>query len=354
MPADVTINPSQLTPQQWDDELQRYPAAHFLQSSVWGAFKAAYGWRVDRLAVESGGNPVALASVLSRPMLRGLLRLAYVPRGPLPTVVGPAAFEAALAGLEAFARRPGCLVLKVEPELWDDDRTWARELLRRRGWTPGDKVQFRNTVTLPIDATEDAVLAAMKPKTRYNVRLAERRGVEVRPACAGDLGTMYDLYRETAVRDGFILRPRAYYESLWSGLRDAGMGETFLAWSEGRPLAGVVAVAYGRTAWYLHGASTDDARHLMPTYLLQWRAIQWARARGCAVYDMWGAPETEAEDDPMHGVLRFKLGFGGTFRQGIGAWDFAPRPLLYRAYTTVLPRLLAVTRAARRRSQRRE
>jgi len=337
--------------EEWDREVQSRPSAHFLQSAAWGDFKARYGWHVERVALGEGG---ALASVLSRPVLAGMLRLAYVPRGPVMDGARPSAFESSLASLELLARRRGCLVLKLEPELWDADRLWAGEVLRRRGWRPGSPVQFRNTVSLSIEREDAALLAGMKPKTRYNVRLAERRGVDVRPASDADLDTLYDLYRRTAVRDGFIVRPRTYYRELWSSLRQADMATVLIAWHEGAPLAGLVAVAYGRTAWYLHGASADTGRDLMPTYLLQWRAMQWARARGCTTYDMWGAPETEDENDPMHGVLRFKLGFGGVYRQGIGAWDFAPRRLPYLAYSVALPRLLSLTRAARRRAQQRE
>jgi len=349
--ADGICTPITVSDEQWDLAVQEHPTAHFLQSATWGDFKTRYGWQVQRVSLGDGD---VLASVLSRPMLGGALRLGYVPRGPVMSDATPAAFGHALAALESLARQSHYLALKVEPELWDTDVPWARAVLTERGWRPGSQVQFRNTVSLPIDGSEETLLAGMKPKTRYNVRLAERRGVNVHPASDADLDAVYDLYRQTAIRDGFIVRPRSYYRELWGSLRGAGMAEVLVAEHEGRLLGGLVVVAYGRTAWYLHGASSDDGRNLMPTYLLQWRAIQWARARGCTTYDMWGAPDSEDESDPMYGVLRFKLGFGGVFRQGIGAWDYAPHRLPYFAYSVVLPRLLSLTRAARRRTQQRE
>lgn len=338
----------------WDGEVRSLAAAHFLQSSAWAAFKGAYGWRARRYRIGDGDGPAAYACVLSRPLVAGRLSLGYVPRGPLLRREDARCLETALAGLETIARRERFLFLKADPAVWDGDAAgWAQEAFRRRGWRRGDEVQFRNTVTVPLDGDDEAVLGRMKPKTRYNVRLAERRGVQI-DAGEDAVAELYSLYRDTAVRDGFIVRPRPYYEALWAGLARAGIGSVMLARHEGRLLAGLVAVAYGRRAWYLHGASSDEMRNLMPTYLLQWQAMRWARRRGCTEYDMWGAPETEDESDPMHGVLRFKLGFGGAFRQGVGAWDFSPMPALHRAYCEVVPRLLALRRDVRFRTQRHE
>ncbi|MGI6207550.1 MAG: lipid II:glycine glycyltransferase FemX [Anaerolineae bacterium] len=339
-------------PDAWEREVSSLPYPHFLQSAPWAQFKERYGWRAERYRLQDDGQTLGYASVLSR-KLAGPLALAYVPRGPLLVRQDRASLEAALSALEDLARRRHWLMIKVDAELWDDDvAEWARPTLEARGWQPGQQVQFRNTVQMDITGSEDDILARMKPKTRYNVRLAARRGVAVRPVGKEEFGTAYDLYRRTALRDGFIVRPRSYYEQLWSTLLDADMGTVLMAEYEGAPLAALVAVAHGNTAWYFHGASGDEHRNLMPTYLLQWEAIRWARARGCTVYDMWGAPESPDDDEGMGGVLRFKLGFGGRFREGLGAWDYAPVPALYQLYTVTVPRLLALGRGLRRRTQR--
>jgi lipid II:glycine glycyltransferase (peptidoglycan interpeptide bridge formation enzyme) len=110
----------------------------------------------------------------------------------------------------------------------------------------------------------------------------------------------------------------------------------------------VILFHFGRTCWYFYGASSNQARDRMPNYLLQWEAMRWAKARGYAVYDLWGAPNLFDEADSMFGVYNFKRGFRGTVTRHIGAWDYAPSPLLYRAYTKAWPRLLSTLRRARR------
>ncbi len=339
----------------WDGLVSGLPNAHFLQSSAWLRFKGNYGWTQQRYRLAGPDGDLGYAGVLTR-RLGHAFTVAYVPRGPLLFHPGRDALGRALAQLEPLARRRRWLLLKIDPEIWDAGSTcWARPTLEERGWLPGTPVQFRNTVQLPLTGSEDDLLAAMKPKTRYNIRLAARRGVAVRSLPPEELHLAYELYRQTAVRDGFIVRPGSYYGQLWRSLIDAGMANVLAAEAGGDLLAVLVAVAYGATCWYLHGASAAEGRNMMPTYLLQWEAIRWARARGCRTYDLWGAPESPDEpDDAMAGVLRFKLGFGGQFRDGLGAWDYAPSPLLYRLYGLVSRAALGAGRARRRRTQQHE
>lgn len=341
--------------ERWDELLSPLPNAHFLQSGAWLQFKGDYGWTAHRYRLRGANGDLGYAGVLTRRLAR-VFTVAYVPRGPLLVEPGRASLDQVLACLEPLARRNRWLLLKVDPEIWDDEATtWAQPTLRARGWRPGEEVQFRNTVQLPLTGTDDDILAAMKPKTRYNVRLATRRGVTVRPLAVEELPFVYDLYRRTALRDGFIVRPRSYYQQLWGSLMGAGMAVVLGAELQDRLLAALVAVAYGRTCWYFHGASQDEGRTHMPTYLLQWEAMRWGRARGCTTYDLWGAPEAlDDPDHPMAGVLRFKLGFGGQVREGLGAWDYAPSPLLYRLYGIASTAALSLGRAHRRRTQQHE
>jgi len=340
-----------LSPGDWDSQVLKLPEPHFLQSSAWASFKAAYGWQARRYCISLDHEPMAYAAILVRRL--GALRIAYVPRGPLMLEAGQRSLDAALAALEQLAREERFLFLKADPEIWDSDaEIWAGPTFRRRGWHRGTDVQFRNTVMMHIALDDQDILKRMKPKTRYNIRLAERRGVEVTPADADSLGEIYSLYRQTATRGGFIVRPRSYYELIWQHLVSNDMGTVLTARYDGQLLAAVVVVAYGKTAWYLHGASSSDHRNLMPNYILQWHAVRWARERGCTRYDMWGAPDSLDDSDPMWGVLRFKLGFGGHLRRGVGAWDYAPRRLAYQVYTRTAPLALSLGRAIRRRRQR--
>ncbi len=184
----------------------------------------------------------------------------------------------------------------------------------------------------------------MKPKWRYNIRLAERSGVCVRAGGVADLPLFYAMYQETGGRDGFLVRPFAYYQAIWEPFLAQGLAHLLLAVVGDEAVAGLVLFRFGPTAWYFYGASTAKRRDLMPNHALQWAAMRWAKAHGCTRYDWWGAPDVLEESDPMWGVYRFKQGFGGEFAPHIGAWDFPVNRGLYWAYTRAMPKVLEVMR----------
>ncbi|MCA9920960.1 MAG: peptidoglycan bridge formation glycyltransferase FemA/FemB family protein, partial [Anaerolineales bacterium] len=159
-----------------------------------------------------------------------------------------------------------------------------------------------------------------------------------------DFPMIAKMYQETAQRDGFAIRPLAYYLDAWQSFYDAGMAHSLIAEYAGEPLAAVVLVKFGSTTIYMYGASTDKERNRMPAYLLQWEAIRWAKSQKCTVYDFWGAPDNFVETDRMWGVWRFKDGFKGQVVHHIGAWDYPVRPFLYNLYTNAIPRYLNMLR----------
>jgi len=337
-------------PRVWDETLLRLPAPHILQSWRWGEFKAAYGWQPFRWAwVDETGRVRAAAQALYRRARWGPVGVLYLPRGPLLDPMDVEAAEAVLRDLEAEARRRRALFLRMDPEVVEAEGPAAegprearpvplKELLERRGWRPsGESVQFPASLWLDLRAEEEALLRAMHPKTRYNIRLAERKGVQVRPVGPEAFDLLYDLYAETAVRDGFVIRPRAYYRRAWSVFYEAGQARLLLAEVGGEPVAMVILYRFGPTAWYFYGASRSCHREKMPNHLLQWEAIRWARSVGCERYDFWGAPAVPEAGDPLWGVYRFKRGFGGRYVRFIGTWDYAPWPGLYRLYRAVIP-----------------
>jgi lipid II:glycine glycyltransferase (peptidoglycan interpeptide bridge formation enzyme) len=185
----------------------------------------------------------------------------------------------------------------------------------------------------------------MKAKTRYNIRLAERKGVTVRTGGVDDFEMVADMYAETGERNAFAIRPRAYYLDVWRTFATANMLHILIAEYDAQPLAALLIVYHGPLALYMYGASSEQERNRMPTYLLQWEALRWAQSRGCTQYDMWGAPDHFVEEDRMWGVWRFKRGFNGTVTRHIGAWDFAVYPHLYQLYTEAMPRYLAWLRS---------
>ncbi|MEJ2208098.1 MAG: peptidoglycan bridge formation glycyltransferase FemA/FemB family protein [Anaerolineae bacterium] len=319
----------------WDALVAAAPQGHLLQSWAWGELKARFGWRVQRVAVDG-----ACAQVLFRRLPAGLGSIAYVPKGPLLDFAdGPAAGRLleAIRSL-ALARRAICL--KIEPNLLDDEALAQR--LAALGFQPSlQTVQPRRTILVDLEAEPDDVLARMKQKTRYNVRLAARRGVEVRTGGVDDVPAFYALMQHTARRDGFSIHSRAYYEAAHRLLVEPGLGRLLLAEHEGTLLAALVVMAFGREACYMYGASADEGRNLMPTYLLQWESMLWAKEQGCQVYDLWGVPDEDEEtleagfperSDGLWGVYRFKRGFGGYLARTAGAWDLVYAPLRYRLY----------------------
>ncbi|MCS7039101.1 MAG: peptidoglycan bridge formation glycyltransferase FemA/FemB family protein [Anaerolineae bacterium] len=310
---------------------------HVLQTSHWAALKAPV-WSARHLLWEESGRPMAAATVLTRRWGRLPLQVLYVPKGPV-VPPDPAVWDRVLTDLEQLARAG--IFLKIDPDV-PADTDFGQALtarLRARGWVESaEQIQFRNTLLSDLRPDEAALLAAMKQKTRYNIRLAMRKGVRVWPA--DDFETFYALYAETAARDGFIIRPPDYYLAVMRRMQGQGLGQLFLAEVGGDAVAGLFLLCFGPTAWYFYGASADRHREAMPNHLLQWEAMRWAKDRGCTTYDWWGAPDRLDETDPMWGVYRFKEGFGGRFTPWIGAWDFAPRPTLYRLYTELMPRLL--------------
>jgi lipid II:glycine glycyltransferase (peptidoglycan interpeptide bridge formation enzyme) len=330
-------------PARFDAALLRFQRPHILQSSQWAHFKAPI-WSVQRQVWGDEASPLAAASILTRKLGPLPIRIQYAPKGP---VVRPelAAWHKVLPELEAHARASKALFIKIDPDI-DAESALGRALialLQQRGWVfSADQVQFRNTVLSDLSVGEEMLLASMKQKTRYNIRLAGRRGVVVAPS--GDFDTFYELYAETAARDGFLIRPRAYYLQVMRTLQRAGMGQLLLARVEKAPVAGLFLFRFGPTAWYFYGASSSQGRRNMPTYLLQWEALRWAMAQGCTTYDWWGAPNELDESDPMWGVYRFKEGFGGRFTRWIGAWDYAPNRMLYRTYTGAMPKVLDLMR----------
>lgn len=338
----------------WNNALRAIPYAHVLQTWEWGEFKhTTTGWKPLRFAYVQGNVTVAMASVGVRQI--GPLRVMYSPKGPAMAYENPAVCAEVLNHLQQLARQQFAVWLKIDPDVIaatgvpgePGDTTHATGdaliyMLSKRGWRfSTDQVQFRNTITLDLRLSEDALLAQMSQNTRRKVRTAEKKGVTIRQGTSADLNTLYELYRITGERDGFITRPLDYYRQAWQTFMESGLAHALIAETDGVPIAHVILFHFGRKCWYFYGASANEQREKMPNYLLQWEAIRWAKAQGYETYDMWGAPNIFDESDLMWGVYEFKRGFRGTVTRYVGAWDYPPYPLLYNAYTRVWPGILA-------------
>jgi peptidoglycan pentaglycine glycine transferase (the first glycine) len=377
----VEINP-------WNSLIASLPNPCFLQTYEWGQVKAKYGWSPSYVVWDADGkwkvesdpnqfstfhSPVAASLILKRQILRNgfaaRLSILYAPKGPLLDWTNESLRNRVLNDLQSFAKKQGAIFLKIDPDVvlgtgvpgsesdvLDVTGQAVMSELRRRGWGySSDQIQFKNTVLIDLNPTEEELLARMKQKTRYNIRLAEKKGVARRIGTLADVEILYKMYAETSVRDGFVIRDEGYYGTVW-GLFMRSNAETsrpsnlptcepLIAEVDGEPVAAIFVFYFASRAYYVYGMSRAVHREKMPAYLLQWEAMKRAKAKGCTVYDLWGAPDVFDESDSMWGVYRFKEGLGGKVVRTLGAWDFAPNPLWYKLYSEIIPRVLDVMRS---------
>ncbi len=337
------------------------PGDNLLQSAFWAGFKKRYGWRP--LAFQDTESGITLL-VLTREF-KGGMTLAYVPHAPderllrsLPAggqdetpEVHPELLAALISQLSSRISSflpSRTFMVRFDPRVRVQQSSAGespQELSRAcaaasRCLLPGAvDVQPPTTVLIDIARSEEEILADMKSKWRYNIRLAAKRDVTVRASTGQsfdrDISRWYTLYEETAKRDKIAIHSEDYYrdfiEHAWH--RGAGPGvDLLVAEHDGDFIAGIITARMGTRATYVFGASASFKRNLMPAYALQWAAIQRARHAGCTVYDMYGIPPAEDSGHPMHGLYRFKTGFGGSIVTYPGTVDAVMRPVTARAF----------------------
>ncbi len=354
---------------EWNEIISQLPGPHFLQTSEWAQVKEKYGWKPMPFTWrDNSGNVVAAAMILKRQILKSgftaRICILYAPKGPLLDWNNEPLRSRVLNNLQFFAKQQGAIFFKMDPDVVlgrgvpqsasdviDNSGQTVMSDLTSRGWGySSDQIQFKNTILIDLSPTEAEMLARMKQKTRYNVRLAEKKGVTVRLGTLDDLPMLYQLYAETSVRDGFVIRDEEYYKTVWEMfMRSAVSGQLsavpLIAEVDGELVAGMFLFVLAGRAYYVYGMSRDAHREKMPTYLLQWEAMKRAKANGCTIYDLWGAPDEFIENDSMWGVYRFKEGLGGKVIRTLGAWDYAANKLLYKLYADIMPRVLDVMRS---------
>jgi peptidoglycan pentaglycine glycine transferase (the first glycine) len=317
---------------EWNLFIDAHPEAHLLQSGLWGELKSAFGWKARWII-----GPECGAQVLFR-ALPGGFTIGYIPKGPVGRH-----WKELLPEIDALCRDEKAIFVKVEPDLWEEKEELA--IFEAKGWKQSRPIQPRRTIFIAIDGDEEEILASMKQKTRYNIHLAEKKGIEIRST--DNLSIFQEMMAITGKRDGIGVHVQAYYQKAYDLFQKTGKCNLLFAYFEDQPIAGIMIFAQGKTAWYMYGASTDIERNRMPTYLLQWEAIRWAKSKGCTEYDLWGIPDLSEDElekaftgkeshQGLWGVYRFKRGFGGTILRSIGAWDRIYFPSLYQIYMQVM------------------
>jgi peptidoglycan pentaglycine glycine transferase (the first glycine) len=319
-----------MPPIEWDQFVDRHPSAHLLQTSAWGELKSGFGWQIARIVRGDCG-----AQILFRKLPIGL-SLAYIPKGPLGD---RSQWDRLWPHVDAICRRYRSILLIVEPDLWSTDKLPDVQTVPV-GFQPGQQtIQPPRTIVVDLSGTEADILSRMKQKTRYNIRLAKKRGIIVQPS--SDLEVFHRLMVETGDRDQFGIHSLAYYQRAFDLFNPINQCAILLAEFDGNPIAALMVFACSGRSWYFYGASRDQYREHMPTYLLQWEAMRWARSRGCLEYDLWGVPDADEANlekhfiqrtDGLWGVYRFKRGFGGELRRAEGPWQRVYNRPLYQFY----------------------
>lgn len=348
--------------------------ANMLQSGFWGALKSAFGWQAFVFKYNDAMSSPHSLLVLVRTLGAGQ-SLAYVPHGPMfPDTEALYSdkineywdLTAQLAALLKPLLPSSCLFIRFDPPwglsfpaISKDPAAYPESDLSPEP-VEGQKnivlfykarmdIQPPSTVILDLGKSEEELLAGMKSKTRYNIKLAAKRGVIVRTAGIDALPEWYELYRITAERDKIALHGYDYYEKIFllaEELREAdgdksGAPEFRLLQAEidGSVEAGIIISFQGspgadRRATYLYGASSNNKRNYMPAYALQWEAIKQAAAADCTSYDFFGIPPADNPEHPMHGLYRFKTGFGGIILHRPGCWDYPYKKAAYTLFRT--------------------
>ena len=315
----------------WDTLVAAHEHGGFLQSWTWGRFKQHFGWAPARLALPARvGAPAPVAQALFRRLPYSPFTIGYVPRGPLLNYEDEDELAAMIRALDRVAGRYHAISITWELPLPENLTLSAR--LARHGLHPAKGVQTRATRLIDLSPSLEEIAAQQKPKWRSNTRLARKHGVTVRPAeTVGDLAAWYAILETTSERDGFTVRGMEYYQHFWESTRESGDTVLLLAEHEGTLLAGLMLHRFAHEATYVYGASSDASRNLMPAYLLQAEAMQWAKERGAVRYDLFGIADSDDPDHPLAGITRHKAGFGGQAVHYAGAFDRVYHPLLYAA-----------------------
>jgi len=305
--------------------------ASFLQHPFWAEFKNRYGWVPFFFIVDEN-----FISVLVR-KIPHLGSIAYIPMGPESTTQLESSRQDLLL----------TLVKEIKPLLPSDtfllrfDPPWEKDDQKLSIKKAGMDIQPPDTVILDLLPSEENILAQMKPKWRYNIRLTAKKGVRVcsyfgKETITKGLPVFWELYKETAKRDGIAIHSQKYYQDLLETVLDYPKTAKIIIYTadhEGDSLAAIVVLFYGNQATYLYGASSNIKRNLMPAYALQWQAITEAKAAGCLTYDFYGIPPSDDPTHPMYGLYRFKTGFGGTLVHRIGSLDIPVRTFRYHVYS---------------------
>ena len=343
---------------EWNEFVASTPSFGLLQSYEWGELKERLGWKAVRLAVVRQGNIAAAAQMLIKPIARGLLSIAYIPRGPLVDWEDRETVTCLLDALHLEARSHKAICMRIEPPLLNGSD--QNSLLLSYGFRPAEHTnQPRCTMRVALPTDMEELLAALPSSTRYNIRKSQRKGVTVEVGTAEDLATFCQLMDVTSERSDFTVRSPDYYEKEWQTFSQLGQARLVIARYKGMPIAAQMPFYFGPHAATFHAGSLNEYRNLKAGYLMMWAAMCWAREQGCCTFDLWGIPDEvgeltargesipEGKTEGLWGVYYYKRAFGGEVVYYVGAYDYVYTPVPYRTMEFAASRLGSVDKLAR-------
>lgn len=343
----------------WNEFVAYAPTGDLLQSFEWGDLKkTSGGWVPIRIAAFDNNKIVGAISILKRSIPHTGKSIFYAPRGPVCDFSNVDILRALTEAAKDKGKHEGAILLKIDPAVrieWTDAKNNIESVgyLECKDADGFGGVQPKCVMQLDLTPSLDQLLAGCKPKWRYNIRLAEKKGVTIKTECTkDDLHIFYGLLTETAKRDRFLIRDFRYYENMWDILVVPGYARLFLAEYEGEAIAGAIAFIFGDKCWYTYGASSNRHRNVMPNHLMQWKMITWAKESGCIWYDFRGvSPKKDGElNDHLKGLNRFKEGFGAKFVEYIGEYDMPYSKLWYWMWTKGKPMATSALKGLKRRN----
>ncbi len=329
---------------RFEQFVSTHPKGHFLQSTYWPAAKPQWDWR-GVLSKDEAGNIRGALSILIRKMPGGYAML-YAPRGPVCDVRDVAVLRELFAGAARVAKESRGYLLQIDPDILNSDEQFKADM-KSLGFTCEDAglnfegIQPRFVFRLNVEGrTEEEIMAGFEQKTRYNVRLAARKGVTTKfwggdqEIPDEDLSAFADIMQTTGKRDKFLVRSKEYFANMLGAL--GPHARLYMAYLDGLPISGAIASQYGDKTWYMYGASSNEHRNVMPNYLLQWEMIRWSVAGGCRIYDFRGVSGDLSPDNPLYGLYRFKKGFNGDFCEFCGQFTMIYKPLVAKGMDVAL------------------
>ena len=335
---------------EYEEFLKNHPKGHFMQSPQWANVKGNWNYKV---AVErnDSGQIVGSIAFLIRRLPYTKYNIMYAPRGPVCDIHDTELLNKLIDDAKDLGRQFNACVLIIDPDVESEEKEYVK-VLTDAGFKGKDGKNFEGTQPRFVfrlnvkGKTIEELMAAFHSKTRYNIRVAQKNGVEVKIVGKEEAKTFYEIMLETGMRDNFVTRPLSYFENMLDYLGENA--RLYMAYYEGKAIAGTLAAQYGNKVWYLYGASSNTYRNVMPNYLLQLEMIRWAVDTNCDIYDFRGVSGDLSPENPLYGLYKFKKGFSGELTEFIGEFELITKPFVYKSMQKARHILSIITRTVYR------